>query len=69
MGSRAGQCYRASRHHQTSRQSGDAADTVATFGADQVFDKSTEIEALMLYCDRLASSESGDSVSGVATLA
>ena len=38
-------------------------------GADQVFDKSTEIEALMLYCDRLASSESGDSVSGVATLA
>ena len=29
-------------------------------GADRVFDKSTEIEALMLYCEALATGHSGD---------
>jgi DNA-binding NarL/FixJ family response regulator len=29
-------------------------------GADRVFDKSNEIDALILYCDRLASGHSGD---------
>ena len=29
-------------------------------GADKVFDKSTEIDALILYCSRLASGESGN---------
>ncbi|HSC00671.1 MAG TPA: response regulator, partial [Burkholderiaceae bacterium] len=35
-------------------------------GADRVFDKSNEIDALMLYCDRLAGGEAGNS--GHATL-
>lgn len=30
-------------------------------GADRVFDKSNEIEALILYCKRLATGETGDS--------
>jgi DNA-binding NarL/FixJ family response regulator len=34
-------------------------------GADRVFDKSNEIDALLLYCDRLACGESGDSGRGV----
>lgn len=33
-------------------------------GADKVFDKSTEIEALILYCDRLATGETGNSGPG-----
>jgi DNA-binding NarL/FixJ family response regulator len=33
-------------------------------GADRVFDKSNEIDALMLYCDRLASGETGNSGHG-----
>jgi DNA-binding NarL/FixJ family response regulator len=33
-------------------------------GADRVFDKSTEIDALIAYCDRLASSDSGNSRHG-----
>ena len=35
-------------------------------GADQVFDKSNEIDALILYCSRLAGSESGSGASGTA---
>lgn len=35
-------------------------------GADRVFDKSNEIDALILYCDRLASGEAGNS--GFSTL-
>ena len=35
-------------------------------GADQVFDKSNEIDALIQYCSRLASSESGSGASGTA---
>jgi len=35
-------------------------------GADQVFDKSNEIDALITYCSRLASSESGSGASGTA---
>ena len=30
-------------------------------GADRVFDKSHDIDALMLYCARLAAGEAGDS--------
>ena len=30
-------------------------------GADRVFDKSNEIDALMLYCDRLATGQTGNS--------
>ena len=33
-------------------------------GADRVFDKSNEIDALVLYCDRLASGETGNSAHG-----
>jgi len=33
-------------------------------GADRVFDKSNEIDALILYCDRLASGASGSSGHG-----
>ena len=33
-------------------------------GADQVFDKSNDIEALILYCGRLASGEAADSAHG-----
>src|SRR5512139_2311280 len=33
-------------------------------GADRVFDKSNEIDALMLYCDRLAGGETGNSGHG-----
>jgi DNA-binding NarL/FixJ family response regulator len=33
-------------------------------GADRVFDKSNEIDALILYCDRLASGETGNSGHG-----
>lgn len=33
-------------------------------GADRVFDKSHEIDALIQYCSRLASGEAGDSVRG-----
>ena len=33
-------------------------------GADKVFDKSTEIEALILYCDRLATGATGNSGPG-----
>jgi len=33
-------------------------------GADRVFDKSHEIDALILYCGRLAAGETGDSGSG-----
>jgi len=33
-------------------------------GADKVFDKSNEIDALMLYCGRLAAGETGDSGNG-----
>jgi DNA-binding NarL/FixJ family response regulator len=33
-------------------------------GADRVFDKSNEIDALMLYCDRLATGETGNSGHG-----
>ena len=33
-------------------------------GADRVFDKSNEIDALVLYCDRLASGETGNSGHG-----
>lgn len=36
-------------------------------GADRVFDKSNEIDALMLYCDRLASGETGNSGPGTLT--
>ncbi|HSQ71675.1 MAG TPA: response regulator [Rubrivivax sp.] len=35
-------------------------------GADQVFDKSNEIDALITYCSRLAGSESGSGASGTA---
>ena len=31
-------------------------------GADRVFDKSNEIDALILYCDRLAAGETGNGV-------
>jgi DNA-binding NarL/FixJ family response regulator len=34
-------------------------------GADRVFDKSNEIDALILYCGRLANGESGNSGHGV----
>lgn len=33
-------------------------------GANKVFDKSNELDALMLYCERLASGEAGNTVSG-----
>jgi DNA-binding NarL/FixJ family response regulator len=33
-------------------------------GADRVFDKSNDIDALVLYCDRLASGETGNSGHG-----
>ncbi len=33
-------------------------------GADRVFDKSNEIEALILYCDRLAAGDTGNSGHG-----
>ena len=33
-------------------------------GADKVFDKSTEIDALILYCTRLAAGEAGNTVPG-----
>ena len=33
-------------------------------GARKVFDKSNELDALMLYCERLASGEAGNSVRG-----
>ena len=33
-------------------------------GARKVFDKSNELEALMLYCERLASGDAGNSVRG-----
>ena len=36
----------------------------AELGASKVFDKSNELEALMLYCERLASGEAGNSVRG-----
>ena len=36
----------------------------AELGARKVFDKSNELEALMLYCERLASGEAGNSVRG-----
>jgi DNA-binding NarL/FixJ family response regulator len=34
-------------------------------GADKVFDKSNEIDALMLYCNRLAAGDAGNSGPGV----
>jgi len=34
-------------------------------GADKVFDKSNEIDALILYCARLASGEAGNTAPGV----
>lgn len=33
-------------------------------GANKVFDKSNDLEALMLYCERLASGEAGNTVGG-----
>ena len=33
-------------------------------GADRVFDKSNEIDALILYCSRLASGEAGNTANG-----
>lgn len=33
-------------------------------GANKVYDKSNELDALMLYCDRLASGEAGNTVNG-----
>ncbi|MES2582959.1 MAG: response regulator transcription factor [Pseudomonadota bacterium] len=36
-------------------------------GASKVFDKSNELEALMLYCERLASGEAGNSLRGELT--
>jgi DNA-binding NarL/FixJ family response regulator len=33
-------------------------------GADKVYDKSNELDALMLYCERLASNEAGNTVGG-----
>lgn len=36
----------------------------AELGANKVFDKSNELDALMLYCERLASGEAGNSVCG-----
>lgn len=33
-------------------------------GASRIFDKSNELEALMLYCERLASGDTGNSVRG-----
>ena len=36
----------------------------AELGASKVFDKSNELEALMLYCERLAAGEAGSSVCG-----
>ena len=34
-------------------------------GADKVFDKSNEIDALILYCERLAAGEAGNTAPGV----
>ncbi|MEO7104933.1 MAG: response regulator [Rhodoferax sp.] len=36
----------------------------AELGANKVFDKSNELEALMLYCERLAAGEAGNTVCG-----
>ena len=36
----------------------------AELGANKVFDKSNELDALMLYCERLASGEAGNSLCG-----
>lgn len=36
----------------------------AELGANKVFDKSNELDALMLYCERLASGEAGNSICG-----
>jgi DNA-binding NarL/FixJ family response regulator len=33
-------------------------------GADKVFDKSTEIDALMFYCEQVAEGKAGDTVPG-----
>lgn len=38
--------------------------TCLSLGADRVFDKSNEIDALILYCGRLAAGESGSSAYG-----
>lgn len=36
----------------------------AELGANKVFDKSNELDALMLYCERLATGEAGNSLCG-----
>lgn len=36
----------------------------AELGANKVYDKSNELDALMLYCERLASGEAGNTVNG-----
>ncbi len=36
-------------------------------GANKVYDKSNELDALMLYCERLASGEAGNTVGGELT--